>query len=310
MRVSIGSFLVEIDLQRDLSRIWRGELIAVGYDEHEVMAINDGVDLFRCYSKALRRFISRTPRNVHKASTFPNVERHLDAVRTIEELFQKGGDVVPYLSKRIMRLEYSDMILDDWGIYHLHLGDSVSIHGPNKGFIKRTCLLLYCGVTESDVYFVNVLPHNNWTTQKLVQTIHDEWPDILSDYRGPGPRQVRPMSDAQITALRTEHHNYEIVMNDGTAYFLIGGGFLSDGTSMFDTDSALIYERWTADTQDGVLRWLSTIVEQAPNGPVCNNIRLELRVDQFDNWSVVDLDGRFVLHIAAPVRYRSPWTRR
>ena len=310
MKVPIGSHIVEIDLQRDLSRIWRGELTHVGYDRREVMAMKDDFDLFRCYSKALRRFISRTPRKVHKSSTFPNVERHLDAIITIEELFRKGGDVVPYLSNRIKRLEYNDMILDDWGIYHLHLGDRICVSGPNKGFIRRTCLLLYCGVTDSDVYFVDVLPHNSWTTQKLVQTIHDEWPLILSDYRGPGPRQVRQISDVQIAELRTEHHNYEIVMNDGTAYFLIGGGFLSDGTSMFDTDSALIYERWTAGTQDRVLRWLSKIIEQAPNGLFLDDIRLELRVDLFDNWSVVDLNGRFALPITGLVRDRSPWTRR
>ena len=310
MKVSVGSHIVEIDLQRDLSRIWRGELIHVGYDPREATAMKDGFDLFRCYSKALRRFISQTPRKVHKASTFPNVERHFDTITTIEELFRKGSDVVPYLSTRIKRLEYNDMLLDDWGIYHLHLGNRICARGPNKGFIKRTCLLLYCGVTESDVYFVDVLPHNNWTTQKLVQTIHDEWPHLLSDYRGPGPRQARQISDAQIAELRKEHHNYEIIMNDGTAYFLVGGGFLSDGTSMFDTDSALIYERWVVDTQDKVLRWLSKIIEQDSHGLFFDDIKLELRVDVFDNWYVVDLNGRFALPIAGPVRDRSPWTRR
>ena len=52
---------------------------------------------------------------------------------------QSGMDLKPYTSTHILNADYADGMLNDWGIFHFHLGTKTG----NKGFIKRTDEVLF-----------------------------------------------------------------------------------------------------------------------------------------------------------------------
>ena len=64
-----------------------------------------------------------------------------------------------HLSRKIVDLDYDDDLLNDWDIYHLHLGTNLHI----DGFVKRTGPMLFVRFNEQNAYFKNVMGHGSWT---------------------------------------------------------------------------------------------------------------------------------------------------
>ena len=59
------------------------------------------------------------------------------------------------MSKTIVDADADDSLLDNWGIYHFHLGTELEDRGQ---FIRRTGDVLLCRVDDSYAYFIKVLP--------------------------------------------------------------------------------------------------------------------------------------------------------
>ena len=93
------------------------------------------------YYNAMRRIVGAWPRTVHRASGFvaPKDPDQARALSSIEHKLRKGESVVPSLSRKIRDLSYNDLLFDDWGIHHFHLGTNIE----GDGFVNRTGPLLY-----------------------------------------------------------------------------------------------------------------------------------------------------------------------
>lgn len=154
----------------------------------------------------------------------------MKAVAAIENVILHGGLLTPYLSKRIMRLDYDDLLLNDWRIHHLHLGTAIE----SDGFVSRTADLLYVYFESSDAYLIEIRGHSDFACQELLQIVHENWPQLIAKYRMNG-RVVQQLSDADIKKLRSGGVQPLISMNDGTVYAPPGGGITTAGTSVADT---------------------------------------------------------------------------
>ena len=246
---------VEIELYGDLVALFRSELARLGYvGAHEP----DDRNLPRIYFDVCKRLVSPNRRKIHKAKGFSCPKEFRNALVKIERKIKIGDSILPYLSTRIRDLHYNDAMLNDWGIHHLHLGDTLE----NNGFISRTGPLLYCRFESDDVYFVNILPHGNWTTQTLLTTIHENWPEILERRRVRGVKGSR-LSDEEIKELRRKNCNYVLELADGKSYAPLGGGTVGSGSNAFSVMEAIQFRELIRAQQDLIVGNIDIIADEA-----------------------------------------------
>lgn len=149
-------------------------------------------------------------------------------IEKIKSLFVQGDDLNPYLSRKISEIDQtgkngknSDKLLYEWGIHHLHFD------------VNRTKELLFVMVFSDAALFIDVLEHENsvdknitWTNTDLIQIIHDNWPQAISDSIFAKGKEESLTSQERKT-LRYKSANTTVVVKDGTEYLPPGFGFTS-----------------------------------------------------------------------------------
>lgn len=252
--VTIGRHVIGVDIYGDLVCEFRRRLLEIGYERSTVDAL-DADELVLQFLNLARRAVFPVPRSVHKAKGLSSNPEHVPALARIERLTRTGIQITPYLSSRIKQLDYYDDMLNDWGTHHLHLGDTYETKGASAGFVKRTKFLLYAIFTDTDAYFIDIREHGNWTTQEIMEIVHENWPELLQKRRtthGTGAK----LTDAEIKELRRKHLNYTLAMSDGTAYSIIGGGVTLAGSSALDSIWRLRLRHWATQEQEKVIEFI------------------------------------------------------
>lgn len=176
------------------------------------------------YFNAESRRPDQRIRNIYKSDVFSCPESLGSGWERLKGVIQTGGDVTPNLSKLVERLNNKDSLLNDWGVHHFHLGDTLS-----GQFIERTGPLLFALVTKENFYAINVFNHGAWADQDIVEIIHRNWPDAISQYQIKDVLSVTEVSESDRLNLRKEHANSFFTVSDGTVYAPIGGGVVSSG---------------------------------------------------------------------------------
>ena len=302
---------VEINVLRDVAEIFRAQLVQVGYSAKDVYGIAGDEELLTAYYNAMRRIVGAWPRTVHRANGFvsPQDPDQARALSTIEQKLRNGESVVPHLSRKIRDLSYNDLLFNDWGIHHFHLGATVEA----DGFVKRTCPLLYVVLGDTidfhntgntDAHLLTVMGHNDFATQVLVEIMHENWPGLLQ-FNLHGVSGDR-LSDADIRRLRKLHANYCLRLRDGTSCFAPGGGITSAGTSLIDTLRALHRVWWAEQQQEMVLGHMPGVIEREMTGSGQRrfkeviDLRLRTGNDATEFWTLVDQNSEYLhplLHI-------------
>ena len=235
------------------------------------IGIVDDEELLTAYYNATRRIVGAWPRTVHRASGFvvPRDPDQARALSTIEQKLQKGESVLPYLSRKIRDLSYNDLLFNDWGIHHFHLGTNIA----EDGFVNRTGPLLYVvlgdtidfyGKGNTDAHLLAVMDHSDFATQELVEILHENWPE-LPQFDMPGVNGDR-LSDTDIRRLRELHTNYCLRLRDGKSCFAPGGGITGAGTSMIDRMRAMHRIWWAEQQQEVVLSQMLGVIEREMTG--------------------------------------------
>ena len=198
----------------------------------------------------------------------------------IEQVVREGGDLAPYLSKKIRDLEYNDDLLNDWGIHHLHLGTRIE----KDGFVNRTGPVLHCRFENDIAYFIDVLPHGSWTLQRLVTIMHENWPESLSQFMIRGVTGDR-LTDEEIKVLRNKRLNYSLEMNDSTVYSIMGGGYSTAGTNVMDLARADYMLSWADDWQREIIDNIEGIAadarKQGVELPLSSRFKMQVIDGQF-----------------------------
>jgi hypothetical protein len=244
---------VEIDLYRDWIQSSRNELIAWGYD---LTKLRTDQDIARCYLNVEWRRIRREPRVILKASDFTCPPEKAAGLAELELKVLAGQDLLPHLSRGLMKIKYNDALLNDWGVYHLHLGTQLD----RDGFVERRGrdgnLVLFACFDGSAAYFLRVMEHGKWSDQSLVQTLHDNWPSLIEGARLKGVQgKERRLTDDEIRLARSKGLSVMVLVGDGTVYQPLAGGYASSRLS-----SVVVVE---ADRRKRLLdAWTHSIIEQ------------------------------------------------
>jgi hypothetical protein len=132
----------------------------------------------------------------------PLSETYSENLAALCDKIKSGTDLSPHLSSKIA-VGYKpqdqskkknlnarkdlDMLLNDWGVHHLHLSQTME---PN-GFATRSANLLFAIFMPERAYLLDILPHGAWGDEKLVQIAVRNWPndELFLDLKGVLPGQ-------------------------------------------------------------------------------------------------------------------------
>jgi hypothetical protein len=171
---------IDMDFRADLRVIIEAELDALGYEPDPQLPLHKLTNL---YFDALTRRISPRPRQVIRARDFSCPPAHAAGLAQLVTDIETGADLAPRLSRSLDEFEFIDGMLVEWGIYHFHLGTTP--HPKRPGLIQSTGDLVYAIVSADTVYFLAVLPHRQWSNERLLQVIEENWPSLLEPYALP-----------------------------------------------------------------------------------------------------------------------------
>ena len=207
----------------------------------------------------------------------------------------KGDDVNSHLSKTILSDNFEDPLLNDWGIHHFHLGESVY-----NGFAERTGPLLFALVKDSDVYFINVLAHGAWSEQELIRTLHNEWPESIVNYRLNGVLGLAGQpTNEDIAQLRKVGVQTMVQIEDGVVYGPIGGGYSTAGTSVQSRMLANRYHQLVRDIEKHVKENANMFIDKIKHLGLTPGSKphFQLFVDN-EGFHVVEFESRtaFLVH--------------
>lgn len=194
------------------------------------------------YFNFKRRLIHQIPRKVFVSKEFTCPPELLKGLDIVKLKFEKGENLIPHLSKHLTDLDYNDSLLNDWGIYHVHLGENLETNG--SGFIQRTGPVLFVRIDKDKALFINVLPHGSWTKQQMVKVIHDNWPESIESYLMKDIIGLTHVpTDDDIKKMRKYGVNSAIEIEPGVVYAPIGGGLTTARTSIEVSMALLHYNR-------------------------------------------------------------------
>jgi hypothetical protein len=219
----LNSSLIRAEFWKDFVAFIKQQLVKAGM-------LLDGTEsdekiLIAYYNRAARELLPR-PRSVHTPKDFSVLAEHQSAIADIRREIESGVDLSPRLSKRIKDWEYVDKMLADFGIHHLHLGNTIEA----DGFVTRGGPLLYARFDPGNAYFLAILGHNEWTNPDLIEIIHANWPETIARLKIPALGLQYPISAQDRKELRKANIDAPIELKDGTIYGSLGGGVSSDGT--------------------------------------------------------------------------------
>ncbi|WP_437741862.1 hypothetical protein WMF39_40725 [Sorangium sp. So ce1504] len=144
------------------------------------------------------------------------------ALQTIEAESLGGLNLNHRLTRKFWNADFDDLLLNDWSIQHLHLGPP---GGGPKGLSGGMKELLFVMVRPDELYFIDLLDHDAFAEQQLVEIVHANWPELLNPYRiratlhfgpQPTPEERKEARKAGLTMF--------LQMKDGTNYRAPGGG--------------------------------------------------------------------------------------
>lgn len=244
----------------DFSTDWKAYMLADIASQGYRIASSESLDSisYKFFNVRHRRLQAR-PRNFHESSEFQCPANHSNGYQSLKAKLVAGGDVTPHLSKLLLDVNYDDPLLNDWGIHHFHLGQTVEA----SGFIDRTGPLLFAFVTPDDVYCINVFPHGAWTEQELIKILHRNWPSAIADFKLNGVSGLaHSVSNQDIAKLRKAGVQTMVEVEPGVVYAPMGGGYSTAGTSVRATMQSNKYRRVVRSLEDFVRENLQMFLDK------------------------------------------------
>lgn len=186
------------------------------------------------YIEATNRIIP--PRNFEtelstELMASPDFSVYQNAIQQILSNFESGISNRAYHSKGVLNQGTQDLLLNDWGIYHFHLGATVE----SDGFISRTGPVLFFKINGSQIYFLDILEHGQanpdvWVDEHLIRILKNNWPDYVEKFRMRGMVGNQMFTARERKGMR-KHGASSPISIDGDLYIAPGMGLASSGTA-------------------------------------------------------------------------------
>lgn len=236
-------------------------------DKYSYLRDLDPQDLYFNYLSNSKRIPPAIPRNVHLSKELINSDLYniyKDKIENIIKIFKKGKSIKPYLNKDVKHIFKKncpkDFLLNDWDLYHLHLGELK----PNAKFCDRTKYVLFCKITESDVYMIQILDHtedSSFACTQLLTIIRDNWIEEYNVQKLVGITVMgKEFSDTDYRKLR-ESGITTLLNIDGDCYISPNMGIASSGDSAKDVHIAMSQFRKLRNLEKHILSHSKTIYD-------------------------------------------------
>ena len=227
----------------------------------------------------LERIIPVSRRKVVKAKGFSCPPLFTEKLKRLETEIENGANLDSYLSRSIMNCRKDDLMLYDWGIYHLHISDKLDTRKPD-GFMERSDLLLYALFDDDKAYFIKTINHkgenNMWTKKECLEIINDNWPYLLETYVMKGlSKEQQYISDDERTILRKKHGNTFITLNNGVVIMPPNIGLVCDGSPIKAIYAADCLKKQLNAVQSSIINDISDFRKQIKSNEDIYEIKLE-----------------------------------
>ena len=275
--LSTEEIAVSVDIYSDWIALLRESLENTGYS---IGPTEDDFTVCCLYSNAAKRKIAPRRRSILKSRELSCPQDHLTGLQFLEDKVRNGQDLTPHLSRKILKLAYNDAMLNDWGIYHFHLG----LTYDDKGLIQGTSFILLARVTNDEFYEIDIVEHKLWHHQRYVEILHSNWPRSIELWKcGDILGLSDTPNDEEVKTLRRGRVNYMLQTEDGTIYCPIGGGYARSGMSIEAVRHCLAARKLLGRMENPVRKHGEEMLrEEVQDGRMMINsfnFRLELRTD-------------------------------
>ena len=228
-----------------------------------------GPELLVIYLNWHSRLVAAAPRKVLRSAAFDanqiNKQRAA-AIATIIEDIERGNLLTKYLSrsvsvgfalprdpekKQLGRRRDLDLLLNDWGIHHMHISTAIGA----DGLVKRDGPVIFAIFKPERAYLIDIMGHGEWAREHVIRVIVKTWPNdgLVNELKGVLGTS-RSHTDQERAQIR-EAGLSTFVEFDGHVY-LAGLGISTAGTSTAATMHAM-----------RILRALKHFEEQAKANP-------------------------------------------
>lgn len=264
---------MKIDFVRDAKELFKRRLEAMG-----VIIKHDDDPIISWYIY-LERIIPASRREVVKAKDFSCPPLFTEKLKRLETEIENAANLNSYLSRSIMNCSKDDLMLYDWGIYHLHISDKLDTR-KSDGFMERSDLLLYALFDNDKAYFIKTINHkgenNMWTKKECLDIINDNWPHLLEPYVMKGlSKEQQYISDDERRIIRKNHGNTFITLNNGVVIMPPNMGLVCDGSPFKAIYAADYLKKQLNDVQSSIINDISDFRKQIKSNEDIYEIKLE-----------------------------------
>lgn len=262
-RYDLPTMALNVDFVADATATIRTHLTGLGYWVPTPLSAES---IRIQYFNLKHRLLRQVPRTTHRAANFSCPPEHRAGLGLVEAKIASGADLRPHLSRGILKLDYSDALLNDWGVYHLHLGTTVDA----DGFIARTGPVLFARFTQSDAYLIDVKRHGSWSNQDIVKAIHSNWPESIERFKLKGIASFTvpgddPTTDDDVSKMR-KAGGQVLQELGGAVYAPIGGGYSTNRTSANVVIANDTFVKWLRTKEGELVNFESSIRSQLKAG--------------------------------------------
>ncbi len=219
------------DFERDLRDVILRSLplsgkSAKGRSELEIKPTSN---LLITYFNWKERYVHPHPRVIYRSRLLQASSLYSENIQAVEKLLSKieRGDLIDSHLSSGVRFGWEpggkkskrdfDLMLNDWGIHHLHLGDGVG----RTGFVNRernslqSDNLLAVIFRAGQAFALDLIHHGEWAVKRLVETAVESWPDseLFLSVQGIMPWQDK--DDTNCIPLRNVGMPSPIVIGNG-----------------------------------------------------------------------------------------------
>lgn len=200
---------MKIELQNDYKKVVLRKIQEKGLRISEKQSDEDQIIQYYSY---LRKKAFEGPHQVVKSQEFSCPEKVEKGFEKLEKIIQNGGDIRPYFNRTATDLTKYDDLFSDWGIMHFHLGEEMI---PGENLVKRGNPVLFAYMHDDKVYFLNIFLHGYWSNKEVIQSMYNNWPELIAKYTMHGVLDISHEPDSSdIKKLREAGISYSFSIND------------------------------------------------------------------------------------------------
>ena len=198
------NFYMNKIIKNDLNQLAREKLIAVGYK------LDNGRSEFHQLLKLKQMIIEDRPRKVSFSNSFYVPKHCEDGLELlVGKIICGNGEIFRHQTRGLFEGKRVDMLSNDFGIDHLHLGRSIN----EKGMVEGTKEVAFVYINDDEAFFIKIALHNEWHVKDNLKKIHYERPDLIR-HRISSNLCGSNFTDEEIKKMRDLGVNYCLKIDD------------------------------------------------------------------------------------------------